>query len=288
MRHGLTALLLAALLTGCGAPPGVFRADRSSDLLTAPPLSQEAGGGVWIAPIAGAPAAAFRRSLAQALVARNVPAGLEEAGPLSLVLDGTPGRPVHAGRGYVDVVWRLTGPDGAVLDAFVEPAPLDFRMERPETRAAVDRVAARLAARLARPDRPAAPANPTVAVPPARTEGFEDGGPLARAMTAALAARGFRPDGEAAAAAVVRATASVAPAPGQDDAVLVTIRWAVTTPDGREVGAADQQNLLPAALAGDGLAAIAADAAAAAAGSVARLVRLAAQSPPPSTAKGAS
>lgn len=293
MRVRLIGLVLLGLaVASCGgAPSGVFRSDRSSDLLTAPPLTQVAGGGLWVAPVTGADAEAeaFRKALARSLVERDVPAGLDRPGPRSLVLAATAGRPTHAGGGYVDIAWRLTGPDGAVLDDFFGRAPLDFRVERPETQAALIAVADRMA-RLLAPPQAAAPPPPTVVwTPPAETEGFADGGPLARAMATALVERGFRPaTGVSGAGAVVRAKAVVAPAPGQPDAVAVTIRWAVETPDGREMGAADQSNLLPAEFAKDGLSAIAPMAAAAAADSVADLIRLAAEAPPPSTGQGAS
>lgn len=288
-RFFLTACVA---LAGCaGTPPGVFRSDRSSPLLDAPPLQQAAGGGLWVAPISGAEAETegFRRELAKALVARDVPAGVDRPGPRSLVLASTAGTPTAAGRGFVDVAWRLTGPDGGVLDDFIGRAPLDFRVERPETKAAVAAIADRMAGLLAPPDQAVADTAIAVAVPPAETQGFEDGAPLARAMTAALAGQGFRvAAAPEAATAVVRASASVTPTPERPGLAAVAIRWAVTTPDGREVGAADQKNFLPKELAGDGLAAIAADAAAAAAESVAGLIRLAAREKSPSTTKGAS
>lgn len=285
------AFITATLVACAGTPPGVFRSDRSSPLLDAPPLHQAAGGGLWVAPINGAEAEteAFRRALAKALVARDVPAGVDTPGPRSLVLASAVGAPTAAGRGFVDVAWRLTGPDGGVLDDFIGRAPLDFRVERPETRAAVAAIADRMAGMLAPPDRGGEVGPVAVAVPLAETVGFDDGAPLARAMTAALAAKGFQVAGAPeAAGAVVRVRASIAPTPERPGLVAVAIRWAVVTPDGREIGAADQKNFLPEELAGDGLSAIAADAAAAAADSVAGLIRLAAQEKRSSTTKGAS
>ncbi len=290
MRLGVAVLaVLAALaLAACAAPPGVFRADRSDPLLTAPPLTEAVTGGVWIAPVPGIQAEPFRRALANALVRRDVPAGLDSVGPGGARLLATPAPATHAGRGYVRVDWRLERVDGTVLDAFAVATPLDFRIERPETKAAIAKVADRLAVVLGAPPPEAIARTIVVAVPPARTDGFADGGPLARAMATALATEGFQPGAAEAAGAIVRASARVRPATGQEGVVVVTIRWAVVTPDGREVGAADQENLLPAALAANGLQAIAADAATAAVQSVAGLVRLAAKTPAPSTGEGAS
>lgn len=186
MRLGLT-LLACLLVWSCGGPPSVFDTDHESPLLQAPPLGDAAGGGVWIGPIAGAPEPAgddFRKALAKALIARDVAAGLESAGPLSARLSAAAAPATHAGRGYVDVWWRLEGADGALWDAFSAATPLDFRVERPETRATIDQIALRLEAFLSPPQAAeAAPEAPLrIAVPPAETDGFEDGAPLASAL----------------------------------------------------------------------------------------------------------
>ncbi len=258
----------------------MFHTDRSDPLLTAPPLIDAAGGGVWLAPLDGAETEdkPFRDALAKALARREVPAGVESAGPRGAKLFGAAAPATHEGGGYVDVWWRLEGPDGALRDAFSVRAPLDFRVERPETKVAIDEVAARVADMLGPPpvEKAVARAIP-FAAPPAETEGFEDGRPLARAMAAALGLRGLQPSEDKDAVAFVRAKASVEPATEAKGVVRVKIRWAVETRDGTEVGAADQQNLLPEAAAVDGLAPIAAEAAAAAAPAVAGLIRIAAK-----------
>lgn len=286
MRHGLGRALAIALvlaLAGCAEPEGVFRADRADPLLAAPPLTQTVGAGVWVGPVAGEAGEPFRHALAQALLRRDVPAGFDSVGALGARLTAAPGVPTHAGAGYVDVAWRLERADGVLLDAFVVPTPLDYRIERPETKAAIGQVADRLARIVGPKQAPQAAGAIVVAVPPAETKGFEDGGPLARAMASALVVQGFQPDVADAATAVVRARAEATPA--GDGAVRIAIRWAVLDRAGREVGAAEQANVLPAELARNGFAAIAADAAAAASESVAGLVRLAAAR---STAEGAS
>lgn len=285
MRSGLIALLL--LLAACGGPPAVFRSDRSDPLLTAPPLLARAAGGVWVGPIAGEDALPFRGAVAAALVERNVPAGLAPPGDRALRLAATPGRARAEARGYVDVVWRLTDAAGAVIDGFTVPTPLDFRIERPETQQAIAAVADRIAATLG-PPKVAAAAAATFAVVPATTEGFEDGQPLARAMTLALAQAGFAPTAPASAAAIVRPAARVEIVEGEPDVRFVRIRWTVVRRGGGEAGAVDQENFAPEPLTRAGLAGLAADAAAAAVESVAGLIRLAAKRPGPSTGKDAS
>lgn len=295
MRTGLIlglALAAAALLAGCGLPPGVFETDKESPLLTAPPLTAAAPSGVWIAPIKAPPphdgdgVTSFRRALARALLRRNIAAGIDSFGPGSLKLLSAVQPATHAGGGYVDVIWRLEGPDGLVGDGFIVATPLDFRTERPQTLAAINEVAERLTAYLNPPAPERRADRIVVATPPAKTVGFEDGAPLARAMAAALGARGFQPGDPEAAQATVQAAARIRPLEGRKDLVLVEIRWAVLAKDGRVVGVAEQANPTPVELTQDGLSAIAADAAAAAVESVAGLVRLAAK--PPSTGDGAA
>lgn len=293
MRAGLTPLLavLALALAACAGPPGVFRSDRNDPLLTAPPLTEPIAAGIYVAPVPGVEAEPFRRAVAEALTARKVAAGVDSVGALGAVLSATPGEPTAAGQGYVNVIWRLERADGVLMDTFQAPTPLDFRVERPETQAIINAMADRLAAKLGPRESPAEPVRILVAVPPAATEGFEDGGPLARAMATALAARGFQPSAAGEAAATVRAHARATPAAGAPNMAEITIRWAVVDQRGVEVGAADQKNAVPKVLVEDGLAAIAADAAAAAVDSVAGLVRLAAkprQATTASTASGAS
>jgi len=288
----MRVFLIAAMglmLAACGSlPPSVFRSDRDSPLQQPPPLSDAAGGGLWIAPMAGAqaPTDLFRRALMQALLKREVPAGVDSAGPRGARLLGAAGPATYEGRGYVEVWWRLEGADGALWDAFSTAVPLDFRTERPETRQAIEEVAGRIGDLLGPPPAAVAAARPPipVAVLPAETSGFEDGLPLARAMAAALGAKGVQPGGYEGAVALIRARASVEPANAQPGQVLVKIRWAVETPDGREIGAADQKNIIPEAEAANSLAGIAADAAGAAVDAVAGLIRIAAKNAdPPST-----
>lgn len=281
MRAYVIALAALLSLAGCGLPPTVFHTDKNSELLKAPPLQDSAIGGIWIGPITGATAdaSAFRRRLARALVKREVAAGTEVAGAYSAKLLSAAAPATFDGRGYVDVWWRLEGPDGTIWDAFAVKTPLDFRVERGETLTAINTVAARLAGILGPPPTPAQTNRAIiVAVPPAKTKGFEDGGPLARAMAAQLAAKGLQPGPIAGAHAIIRIQAAIASvkASGQE-AVRVRIRWAVVTPDGKEIGAADQKNLLPLDSIDAGLASIAPTAAAAAVDAIARLVGVAAR-----------
>jgi hypothetical protein len=286
------SLALTLILFGCGLPPSVFRSDHSNPLLEAPPLGEVAGGGVWIAPIAGATAKTetFRRALAKALLKREVPVGLDSAGPRGARLLAVAAPATYEGRGYVDIWWRLEGADGALWDAFVIATPLDYRIERPETQVAVAEIADRLGDMLGPPPpaKAAVVERIMVAIPIAETTGFEDGKPLARAMAAALGARGFQPSPLEGAKAIVKITAKVEPTAAQKNSVFVTIRWAVETLDGKEVGAAEQKNILPDTAVGDGLEAIAGDAAGAAAQSITGLIRLAVKNVESSTAKGAS
>lgn len=275
-------------LAGCAAPSSVFRADRESDLLTAPPLTTPSGGGVWVGPVAGDPAGEFRQALAAALVARSVPAGFERLGPLTLALTAAPQPPRPDGGGYRDVLWSLHDYDGGEIESFFAAVPLDYRLERPETKAAIAAIADRLARRLAEPDRtPPAVDALVVAAPPAETDGFDDGGPLARAIMTALALKGFQPGPTTAAVAIVKIGARVTPVADDPKTAIVAIRWAVVDAMGQQVGFVDQENAIPIEFAENGLAAIAADAAGAAAPAVADLIRRAAR-PGPSTGKGES
>lgn len=289
MRAGLIALglSLALALVGCASPPTVFRADKESSLLTAPPLTSAAGSGVWVGPVEGDEDGRFRKAVAAALVARAVPAGVDRAGPLTLYLTAAPQPPTADGAGFREVLWSLQDRDGAEIDRFAASTPLDYRVERPETKVAIASVADRLASLLATPDRAAVAENGiAVAVPRAATEGFANGGPLSRAMTAALAERGFRPGAAEKALAVVRVAARATLATDDPATAFIAIRWAVIDVAGKQIGFVDQENAVPSVFLEDGLAVIAADAAAAAAPAVADLIQRAVASP--STGAGAS
>ena len=290
MRPRLIAIVgLALALAACGAlPPSVFRSDRSDPLQTPPPLSDAAGGGLWIAPLSGAPAEtdSFRAALQRALLDLEVPAGLDSAGPRGARLLAAVAPATYEGRGYVDVWWRLEGADGALWDAFSVPTPLDFRIERPETKDAIREIATRIGDQLGPPP-PAVAAKQgpiPVAVLPAVGVGIEDGVPLSRAMAVALTRKGVLPGQMEPAVAIVKVQASIGPATGQPQNALVKIRWAVESLDGREIGAADQKNVLPREQLGQNLTGIAVDAAGAAVDAIAGLIRIAARNAAPSTA----
>lgn len=277
MRVYVGVLLAALMLSACGLPPTVFRSDRNSELLTAPPLQETAIGGLYIAPVAGsnADSLAFRRHLARVLVSQNVAAGVDVAGVYSAKLLSAAAPATFEGKGYVDVWWRLEGPDGAIWDAFAISTPLDFRVERPETTHVLNTVAARVIDILG----PAAPIPERqapaiiVAVPPAKTEGFEDGGPLARAMAAQLAAKGFQPGTVEEAAAIIYARAGVRGVKaGGQEAAAIQIRWTVVDSDGVVLGTVNQNNQVLLTAIDAGLASIAPDAAGAAVDAVADLV----------------
>lgn len=278
MRSYVVALLAGLMLAACGLPPTVFRSDRSSELLTAPPLQETAIGGVYIAPVAGSSADSlpFRRRLAQALVSQNVAAGVDVVGAYSAKLLSAAAPATFEGKGYVDVWWRLEGPDGAIWDAFSVSTPLDFRVERPETIHVLNTIAARVIEILG----PAAPVpeqkEPAIiiAVPPAKTEGFEDGGPLARAMAAQLAAKGFQPGTIQEAAAIIYARAGVRSVNASGlEAAAIQIRWTVVDRNGVVIGTVNQNNQVPLTSIDAGLASIAPDAAGAAVDAVAALAK---------------
>ena len=278
MRAYVALALAAVLLASCGLPPTVFRTDRNSELLTAPPLQETAIGGIFIAPIENANAdnLAFRQSLARSLVQQEVAAGIDVAGAYSAKLLSAAAPATFDGKGYVDVWWRLEDPDGAIWDAFSIPTPLDFRVERGETIAVINAITARVVdilgpAALA-PQQAEAPV--IVAIPPAKTQGFEEGGPLARAMAAQLAARGMQPGTADAASATIHVRAAITPVKaGGQEIVQIQIRWTVVDEDGLVLGTVNQKNQAPLAAIDAGLVTMAPDAAGAAADAVAELVR---------------
>jgi hypothetical protein len=278
MRVYVATALAALMLASCGLPPTVFRTDRNSELLTAPPLQETAISGIFIPPIENANAdnLAFRRRLARSLVQQEVAAGIDVAGAYSAKLLSAAAPATFDGKGYVDVWWRLEGPDGAIWDAFSIPTPLDFRMERGETVAVINAITARVVDILGPVEPPPqqAIAPLVVAIPPAKTQGFEDGGPLSRAMAAQLAARGMQPGEEGAANAVIHGRAAIQPVKaGGQETVQIQIRWTVVDKAGLVLGTVNQKNQTPLAAIDAGLAAMAPDAAGAAADAVADLVR---------------
>ena len=278
MRVYVTVVLAALMLAGCGLPPTVFRTDRNSKLLAAPPLQETAIGGIFIAPVenANADSLAFRRRLARSLGQQEVAAGIDVAGTYSAKLLSAAAPAALDGKGYVDVWWRLEGPDGAIWDAFSTPTPLDFRVERGETITVINAITARVVY-IMRPFEPAPrQAIPplVVAVPPAKTQGFDDGGPLSRAMAAQLAARGMQPGEKDAANAVIHAHAAIERVKaGDQKTVQIQIRWTVVDKAGLVLGIVNQKNKASLATINAGLAALAPDAAGAAADAVADLVR---------------
>jgi len=113
-----------------------------------------------------------------------------------------------------------------------------------------------------------------VAIPPAKTKGFEDGGPLSRAMAAQLAARGMQPGEADAANAVIHVRAAIEPVKaGGQETVQIQIRWTVVDKAGLVLGTVNQKNQAPLAAIDAGLTTMAPDAAGAAADAVADLVR---------------
>jgi|GEM_PF-2160675 hypothetical protein len=278
MRVYVAVVLAALMLASCGLPPTVFRSDRNSELLTAPPLQETAIGGIFIAPVenANADSLAFRRRLARALVQQDVAAGIDVAGAYSAKLLSAAAPANFDGKGYVDVWWRLEGPDGAIWDAFSIPTPLDFRVERGETIAVINAITARVVDILGPVEPPPqqAMAPLVVAIPPAKTQGFEDGGPLSRAMAAQLAARGMQPGEADAANAVIHVRAAIEPVKaGGQETVQIQIRWTVVDKAGLVLGTVNQKNQAPLAAIDAGLTTMAPDAAGAAADAVADLVR---------------
>jgi len=278
MRVHVAALLAALMLAGCGLPPTVFRTDRNSELLTAPPLQETAIGGIFITPVENAMAdsLAFRRRLARSLVQQQVAAGIDVAGSYSAKLLSAAAPATFDGKGYVDIWWRLEGPDGAIWDAFSIPTPLDFRVERSETIAVINAITARIVDILGPVEPPPQQAVDSliVAIPPAKTQGFEDGGPLSQAMAAQLAARGMQPGEEDAANVVIHVRAAIEPLKaGGQETIQIQIRWTVVDEAGLVLGTVNQKNQAPLTAIDAGLAAMAPDAAGAAADAVADLVR---------------
>ena len=280
MRVHVAAILAALMLAGCGLPPTVFRTDRNSELLTAPPLQDTAIGGIFITPVENAMAdsLAFRQRLARSLAQQQVAAGIDVAGTYSAKLLSAAAPATFDGKGYVEIWWRLEGPDGAIWDAFSIPTPLDFRVERSETIAVINAITARIVDILGpvKPPPQRAIASLIVAIPPAKTQGFEDGGPLSRAMAAQLAARGMQAGEEEAANVVIHVRAAIEPLKaGGQETVQIQIRWTVVDETGLVLGTVNQKNQAPLTSIDAGLAAMAPDAAGAAVDAVADLVRTA-------------
>lgn len=243
MRLVLAALLL---LGGCQPLPHPFADAADTD--AAPPLRPPDSAGILVLPVAALPALA--PALAEALRAADVPADTAGANRGSFRLESTVTTETLApGREAVSLAWRLKNASGETVghgtarrDGAAETWPSG---DGPIVGLAAD--VAPSVARLVAGDAPLPEADVPALVAVRAVAGAPgDGGTaLARAIGAALGRAGVEVgDGDAKARFALSCAIAVAPAKGGKQ--LVTVRWALALPEGRELGEVKQQNAVPA------------------------------------------
>jgi hypothetical protein len=223
-------LILLVLLAGCQPLPHPFADAKDAPH---PALRPPDVAGVVVEPIAGAPQAADD-ALAAALRDNDVPAETGGGNRGSYRLQSK----ADTGAQGLTLGWTLLSPKGATVGQGTETAAgADW--------AALAKAAAPKIAALVAGDAPEADADVPTAVQVRGIEGAPgDGGTsLARAIGAALGHAGLAV-GEHEARFQLSCKVAVAPPEGGQQ--LVTVRWILARPAGKEVGEVNQQNKVPA------------------------------------------
>jgi hypothetical protein len=242
---------LALLAAACQPLPHPFAGDVPPEAM----LSPRDSAGVYVAPVAGAPAAVagdLAEAMAAALRDADIPASTRGRNKGSYELRGTAGeQPLPDGRVELTVDWELRAADGRSLGHAPSAA------EQPVAGAGhtSDTVAPEIAAaatpairRLVQDDPPVAAAqpDPLVSLRPVAGAPGDGGRSLTRAMENAL--RRARvvlsaPNTEAP-SFVLAGTVTMSPAGAGTQHVVVS--WALKRGDGREIGQVSQENAVPA------------------------------------------
>ena len=234
MRFVLALLLL---LGGCQPLPHPFADADGRD--TAPPLRPPDSAGVLVLPVAEAPALA--PALAQALREADVPASTEGANRGSYRLESSVAvDALGPGGKSVSLSWELRSAAGETVGRGTA------RRDGGNVEVLAQDAAPRIA-RLVAGDAPVPEADvpPLVAVRSVAGAPGDGGTALARAIGTALGRAGVEV-GEGDAKARFALLCNIAVAPPKDGKQLVTVRWALALPEGRELGQVNQQNAVPA------------------------------------------
>lgn len=237
VRAGAAALALAVALSACGQLPQPFKREGAPGSLARPRIVR----GVSIRPIDGlAHADKLAAAMATAMAERDIPAQVRDTEPPgAFVIDGL----ASEDGDTIEILWWLRSPDKASPASLSQRVPM-ARWERGDSayaRQLAREAAAVLAAPLREPEleRPviAAASRPAVRlVPPKGLPGDGDTS-LAKAMRVALERAGvlLRDEGGD---YIVSGAVLVAPGPPGEDALDVA--WTVKTPDGTQLGVAQQ------------------------------------------------
>lgn len=236
--HRLISFLFLVLAAACQPMPHPFAANRPPP--GSPLLSPRDSAGIFVRPVAGAPApaaAALAEAMAAALCDRQIPASTRgrNKGSYQLVAAARD-EPLAAGGSALVVDWELRTADDRSLG----------HVSASGDAASIAATAAPGIARLLQDEPPAmAAADPAIAVRPVTGAPGDGGRALTRAMDYALrqvqVTVADPPDRES---LVLTGTVAVAPrAAGQQQ---VTVHWTLLRPDGGQIGAIDQQNAVPA------------------------------------------
>lgn len=238
-------VLAVLLLAACQPLPHPFADDRDPT----PPLRPPDSAGILVLPVADAPTLA--PALAQALLDADVPASTEGANRGSYRLESAvAAQTPEPGREAVSLSWALKDAAGAIVGqgtARREGAAESWQAADGPVVGGLAKDAAPQIAELVSGDAPLPTGDVPALVAVRGVAGAPgDGGTaLARAIGVALARTGVEVGGGDAKARFAL-LCSVAVAPPQDGKQLVTVRWALALPEGRELGRVNQQNAVPA------------------------------------------
>ncbi len=247
MRRLLPLLLL---ITACQPLPHPFAEDVPAP--RSPALSPRDSAGIVVEPIAGAPGP-VAEALAAALRDAEIPAstaGTGNKGSFRLLARAHV-KPGAGGRDSIALDWQLRGADGAILGHGSAATEAPDEAWRRGDAAVAHEIAGETAPAIARlvqdePPRPAALAEPLLAVGAVTGAPGDGGRALTRAMDYALrqAHVALAEKAEDKESFVLTGKVELSPAAAGQQQVKVS--WALLRPDGGEIGHIDQQNAVPA------------------------------------------
>ena len=245
MRRLVVAVLL--FLAGCQPLPHPFADAGDIEATTA--LRPPDSAGILVLPVAGAPA--LGPALAGALREADVPASTEGANRGSYRLESAVAEETLApGRESVSLAWELKSAAGKSLGrgtARRETAPEAWQAGASPLGDAIAKEAAPKIARLVSGDAPLPAADVPALVAVRSVSGAPGDGAtaLARAIATALGRAGVEVGADDAKARFAL-SCFIAVAPAKDRQQLVSVRWVLALPEGRELGQVSQQNAVPA------------------------------------------
>ena len=243
-------LLLALLVAACQPLPHPFARDVPPPAL----LSPRDSAGVYVAPVAGAPAPVagdLAEAMASALRDADIPASTRGRNKGSYELRGAASEQALPGdRIEVSVDWELRAADGRSLGHAPSAAEQSAAGWPSSDTVAPAIVAAATPAirRLVQDDPPIAAAapDPAVALRPVTGAPGDGGRALTRAMEDALRRARVVLAAPGAEAATFILTGTVTMSPAAAGQQQVQIGWALLRGDGHEIGRVSQANAVPA------------------------------------------